>query len=71
MRRALHPLIAAIAMAGAAARAFGALPNAPGEAAPVWNVWGGLRHRGQPSINHRQLAARSHAGKPAGYVKAY
>jgi len=27
--------------------------------------------RGKGSINHAARAARSHAGKPAGYVKAY
>ena len=34
-------------------------------------TWGGPRHRGQPSLNHAKLAARSHAGKPSDYVKAY
>lgn len=33
-------------------------------------IWLGLR-RGQQPINHQARARRSHAGKPAGYVKGY
>jgi len=69
--RTLNPLVAAL-LAGATNVAFGALPGAPGEAAPTpaRNSTGG-RPRGQVSINHAARAARSHAGKPADYVKAY
>ena len=58
---------------GAAARLIAALFSAYGQAAVEPNPhgrWEGLR-RGQRSINYRSRAARSHAGKPAGYVKAY
>ena len=56
----LHPL-AALFMAAAGQAAV--QPNPHG-------IWLGLR-RGQQPINHRARAWRSHAGKPAGYVKAY
>jgi hypothetical protein len=60
-----HPLIAAI-LGAAANLVFGALPSAP-RPAPKFNRIGG----GRGSVNHAARAARSHAGKPAGYVKAY
>jgi hypothetical protein len=65
------PLVAAL-LSAAASAVFGALPDAPGEAAPppARNSTGG-GPRGQASVNHAARAARSHAGKPATYVKGY
>lgn len=67
-----HPLVRAL-LAAAANAAFGALPDALGVLAPRppddWS--GALKHRGQASINYAARVARSHAGKPAGYVKGY